>query len=79
MGATENSDRTITRQVQNRLSGRGLSAPCHVAVDTRKGEVTLSGNVQYPHQKGTAVQAASAISGVRRVIDRLIVKVAPKY
>lgn len=79
MAITPISDRSITQQVQNKLAGRGLSAPCHVAVDTRNGEVTLSGSVQYAHQKGTAVQVCTVISGVRRVIDRLIVKVAVKY
>lgn len=73
------SDRSITQQVQNRLAGRGLASPCRVTVDTRKGEVTLSGSVQYAHQKGTAVQVATIISGVRRVIDRLIVKAAVKH
>jgi osmotically-inducible protein OsmY len=79
MGVTPVSDQTITQQVQNKLAGRGLSSPCHVTVETRKGEVTLSGSVQYAHQKGTAVQVANVISGVRRVIDRLIVKAVPKY
>jgi hypothetical protein len=79
MGTTPISDQSITRQVENRLSGRGLSSPCHVAVETKNGEVTLSGSVQYAHQKGPAVQVANVISGVRRVIDRLIVKTAAKY
>jgi osmotically-inducible protein OsmY len=79
MGITPVSDQSITQQVQNKLSGRGLSSPCHFTVETRKGEVTLSGSVQYAHQKGTAVQVANVISGVRRVIDRLIVKVPAKY
>jgi hyperosmotically inducible protein len=79
MRATQMSDRTIAQQVQNKLAGRGLSSPCHLAVETRNGEVTLSGFVQYAHQKSTAVQIANVISGVRRVIDRLIVKTAVKY
>ena len=79
MGMTPVSDRNVTQQVKNKLAGRGLSAPCQVSVDTRNGEVTLTGSVQHAHQKGTAVQAASAISGVRRVVDRLIVKAVAKY
>ena len=79
MGITPVSDRSVTQQVKNKLTGRGLSTPCNVAVDTRNGEVTLTGSVQHAHQKSTAVQAASAISGVRRVIDRLLVKAVAKY
>ncbi len=72
-------DRTITQQVQNKLTGRGLSAPCHVSVATQNGDVTLSGTVQFAHQKGMAVRLVSVISGVRRVVDRLTVKAAVKY
>jgi osmotically-inducible protein OsmY len=78
MGITPVSDRSVTQQVTNKLAGRGLTSPCHVTVDTRNGEVTLTGSVQHAHQKGAAVQAASSISGVRRVIDRLIVKAVVK-
>ncbi len=79
MAITPVQDRTITRQVQSKLMGRGLGVPCRIAVETSKGEVTLSGSVQQPQQKVTAVQLTSAISGVRRVIDRLIIKLAIKY
>jgi osmotically-inducible protein OsmY len=40
--------------------------------------VTLSGNVQYAHQKGAAVNAISGMDGVRRVIDQMTVKPAVK-
>jgi osmotically-inducible protein OsmY len=79
MAITPVQDKTITRQVQGKLAGRGLGTPCHVSVATSKGEVTLTGDVQYEHQKGAAVQAINGISGVRRVIDRLIVKVVKKF
>lgn len=79
MAVTPVQDRTITRQVQGKIAGRGLGAPCHISVDTRKGEVTLSGNVRYAHQKSTAVQAAQGIAGVRCVLDRLVVKTVGKY
>ena len=78
MAITPIPDRTITRQVTGKLARRGLNTPCHVTVDTLKGQVTLSGSVQYAHQKTAAVQAVNGISGVRRVIDRLIVKAAVK-
>ena len=79
MANTPVQDKTITRQVQGKLAGRGLGVPCRIVVDTSKGEVTLTGSVQQPQQKATAVQVTSGISGVRRVIDRLIVKLAVKY
>ena len=79
MAVTPVQDKTITRQVEGKLAGRGLGPPCQVAVETAKGDVTLTGSVQYAHQKSTAVQAANGISGVRRVVDRLIVKSVAKF
>lgn len=79
MPITPIQDKTITRHVQGRIASRGLRSPCHIIVDTIKGEVTLSGTVQYNQQKSMAVQAASGIGGVRRVVDRLSVKTVVKY
>jgi osmotically-inducible protein OsmY len=79
MAITPIQDRTISRQVQDKIASRGIRVPCRVAVATSKGEVTLSGSVQHAHQKAAAVQAAHGISGVRRVFDRLIIKTAQKY
>jgi osmotically-inducible protein OsmY len=79
MAITPVQDRTITRQVQGKIAGRGLGAPCRITVAVNRGEVTLSGNVQYVQQKTTAVQAATSVAGVRRVFDRLIVKIPAKY
>jgi osmotically-inducible protein OsmY len=72
-------DRTIDQQITQKLSGRGINSPCQVTVQTRRGEVTLSGVVQHPHQKNAAVQAANAVLGVRRVIDNLTIKAVVRY
>ncbi|HZL88215.1 MAG TPA: BON domain-containing protein [Pirellulaceae bacterium] len=72
-------DRTIDQQVAQKLSNRGINSPSQVTVQTRRGEVTLSGLVQYPHQKNSAVQVANSVMGVRRVIDNLTVKPVVRY
>ena len=72
-------DRTLDQQVAQKLSNRGISAPSQVVVSTRRGEVTLSGAVQYPHQKNAAVQAANSVMGVRRVIDNMTVRAVVRY
>lgn len=79
MPITPVQDKTITRHVQGKIAGRGLGSPCRITVATVKGEVTLSGTVQYAQQKSTAVQVAGGVAGVRRVVDRLVVKAAAKY
>jgi hypothetical protein len=40
-------DRTIVQQVIQRLTMRGLSAPCKIEVQSRNGEVTLTGPIQH--------------------------------
>lgn len=71
-------DRTIALAVTQRLATRGIRAPCRIDVQSRNGEVTLSGSIQYPHQRAAAMQAASTTSGVRHVVDRLTLKPATK-
>ena len=73
MGSKE--DAKINLQIVNKLAGRGITNPCKVTVSSNKGEVTLSGTVQHPHQRKAAEQAATGITGVRRVSNQLVVKV----
>lgn len=73
MGSKE--DEKINRQVVNKLASRGITNPCRVAVSSLKGEVTLTGTVQHQHQRKAAEQAATGITGVRRVQNQLVVKV----
>lgn len=78
MRATQVPDRTITQQVSHKLANRGFRSPCQVTVQTKNGDVTLSGTVQFSHQKRAATQLVSGIMGVRRVTDRMIVKPVAK-
>jgi osmotically-inducible protein OsmY len=64
-------DSSITQSVSQQLSTRGLRAPCHVRVVTTGGSVTLSGMIQYEHQRRVAVQAARGVAGVQRVVDQM--------
>jgi hypothetical protein len=57
-----------------------MRSPCHIAVAARKGDVTLTGTIQFEYQRIAALHAARGIDGVRRVMDQLKVqaKVAQK-
>lgn len=72
----QSKDGTITQTVSQQLSNRGLRPPCHVNVVTTKGNVTLSGTIQYEHQRRVAVQAARGVAGVQRVVDQM--QIIPK-
>jgi osmotically-inducible protein OsmY len=69
----KNPDSTISQLVSRVLSSRGMRPPCHIAVATLKGNVTLSGAIQYEHQRRIAVQAARGVAGVQRVVDHLTI------
>ena len=76
MSSTSN-DQTLNKQVSLKLANRGINAPCKVTVQTHNGVVTLTGTVQYAHQKVAAVRTAAGVYGVRQVSDNVTV-VAPQ-
>lgn len=67
-------DRVLLQTVTNKIAMRGIRLPCKIDVAVKNGDVTLSGTVQYAHQKGSAEQAIKGITGVRRVDNKLTVK-----
>jgi hypothetical protein len=64
-------DRKIAADVSTHLTSRGLRSPCRVAVTSIAGTVTLSGPIQYEHQRGLAMQVAKSVLNVRRVVDQM--------
>jgi len=69
-------DPTISRKVTEKLSGAGIRAPCRVTVASSKGSITLSGSIQFEHQRHAALRAVKSVTGVQRVVDQM--KVTPK-
>jgi len=70
-------DDHITRHVNNKLASRGFGSQ-HLTIQASNGLVTISGGVQFAHQKKAALKAISGIAGIRRVIDQMTVKPAVK-
>ena len=75
MSAGSGQDRTVVQQVTQRIATKGIRSPSRIDVQAKNGQVTLTGNIQYAHQRSAAVQAASTAAGVRQVVDQL--KVMP--
>ncbi|MGO8689634.1 MAG: BON domain-containing protein [Thermoguttaceae bacterium] len=65
------SDQAIMTKVNQQLQSRGIRSPCHVGVMSLKGMVTLSGTIQYDHQRIMAVHATQNVEGVQRVVDHM--------
>jgi BON domain-containing protein len=72
-------DSAITQKATQQISNRGLRTPCRISVQTRKGEVTLSGHVLYPHQRDAAIAAIRSIDGIRKVHDQIKVRPPVKH
>lgn len=71
-------DKTVLRNVVQRLSRLGAGTPSHVTATVRGGDVTMSGTIAYEHERRTVLKAASSVAGVRRVIDQLRVETKRK-
>ncbi len=75
------SDRDLNQKVTQSLSCHGVRPPCKVSVTSMKGTVTLTGKIQYEHQRQLAMQTARNVDGVARIVDNLQViakQVGPK-
>jgi hyperosmotically inducible periplasmic protein len=68
------SDEAITQLATRQLSNRGMQSPCHINVKSHRGDITLSGTIQYEHQRLAAIHAVRSIDGVHHVVDNLHVQ-----
>jgi len=71
-------DKRISQKVEQRVSRAGLGSQSRITVQVRDGDVTLSGTLQYDSQRRPVLHAARGVEGVRRIVDQLQVKAAPK-
>lgn len=76
--AQSSADMKLTQTVINKLAMRGIRSPCKVTVTVDKGLVTLTGTVSQAHQKIAASSVATGTSGIKRVVNQLVVKAAER-
>lgn len=74
MGLNSNADIKLTQTVNSKMAMRGIRSPCQVSVACNNGDVTLTGTVVQAHQKQAAERVAQGVTGVRRVINQLVIK-----
>jgi osmotically-inducible protein OsmY len=70
------SDTAITQQAHHMLTTHGFRAPCNIEVQTSRGVVTLSGTIEFDHQRIAILRVIHQIDGVSYVNDRM--QVQPK-
>ena len=68
-------DKSVLQKVNQKLSRMGGSGG-KVVASVMRGDVTLSGTIQYEMQRSSLLKVATSVPGVRRVIDQL--KMKPK-
>jgi hyperosmotically inducible periplasmic protein len=64
-------DATITASVKTKLAAEKPATLTKVDVDTNKGTVYLTGNVETPAIKERATELARQVAGVRDVVNNL--------
>jgi osmotically-inducible protein OsmY len=73
--ASENvDDAKITATVKSKLAGEKMATLTKVDVDTNKGTVYLTGNVENAIVKARATEIARSVDGVRDVVNNLQVQ-----
>jgi osmotically-inducible protein OsmY len=64
-------DTVISQKVMEKLSCIGIRAPSRVTTISINGQVTVSGSLQYEHQRPLALRAIKGVAGVQRVVDNM--------
>ena len=64
-------DASITASVKTKLAAEKPATLTKVDVDTNKGTVYLTGNVENPAIKARATELARQVAGVREVVNNL--------
>ena len=67
-------DATITAEVKSKLAAEKVSTLTKVDVDTNKGTVYLTGNVENSTIKARATAIAKTVTGVREVVNNLAIQ-----
>ena len=67
-------DTTITTQVKARFAEDRTVSAMSIQVETLKGSVQLSGFAKTPDERSTAATIASRVSGVKGVINDIVVR-----
>jgi len=71
MLGNEVPDKALLQKVSKCVQQTGTGSQSKVTVNVRRGEVTVSGSIQYEMQRRNILRAAGRVSGVRRVVDQL--------
>jgi hypothetical protein len=67
------NDASLLKLVNQKLSRGGGGSQSRITATVQRGNVTLTGRLQYDAQRAPLTKAVASVAGVRRVIDQLTV------
>ena len=70
-GKNEVTDKELLKTVNRRLDRTGTGSQSRITALVQRGNVTLTGKLQYENQRLPIVKAVQSVAGVRQVIDQL--------
>ena len=73
MAINQVPDKALMQKVDQCVQRTGTGSQSRVKIDVRRGEVTLTGTIQYEMQRQNIMRAANRVSGVRRVVDQMTI------
>ena len=68
-------DKALHQKLTQRLGRTGTGSQSRISIQVLRGDVTLSGTLQYEMQRRPIVRAATSVQGVRCVRDQMQVEV----
>lgn len=66
-------DKSLLRTVLQKLMRKGVNSN-RIAATVRSGDVTLTGTIDYEHERRSIVNSANSVPGVKRIIDQMRVE-----
>jgi osmotically-inducible protein OsmY len=66
-------DKTLLKSVIQRMTRKGIS-PGRFTTTVRSGNVTISGTIDYEHERRSILGSVNNIPGVTRIVDQIRVE-----
>lgn len=66
-------DKTLLKSVLQNMTGKGVNVS-RIKATVQSGSVTITGTIDYDHERRSITNSVNSITGVKRVVDQLQVE-----
>jgi osmotically-inducible protein OsmY len=74
LGSSKRTDAEMVRLVREALGRIGEAPSCPVRLKAKRGIITLSGEVEWEHQRRETIRAVSELPGVQGIVNYLTIR-----